>query len=271
MSATAEEVEGTCAWRSSTRWPPTRRPQRVRPCVDIDSWVDAIVAGRPYARLVDAARARRRAGPDAGRRPRSRQALADHPRIGERHAGQRRQRRDVAGRAGRRRPARRRGAASAGRGQRGVRGALRPDLPGPRRRPQRRGDPGAARAAADQRPRHRARGHRRAAARDRRCSAWKDSSHEHALHPRPRRRARRARRRPRRRAHRPRGGGARGARDRRRRPGPLRPRPRPRRLRPRTSTPAPWFAAAGRDTFFPGGLARLRRRRRASTTTWRCC
>jgi 2-oxo-4-hydroxy-4-carboxy-5-ureidoimidazoline decarboxylase len=58
----------------------------VRPCVDIDSWVEALVDGRPYAGL-DAlvgladARARRWSGVEVEK------ALADHPRIGERHQG----------------------------------------------------------------------------------------------------------------------------------------------------------------------------------------
>ena len=58
----------------------------VRPCVDIDSWVEALVAGRPYAgldALVDLADARARgwSGVEVEK------ALADHPRIGERHRG----------------------------------------------------------------------------------------------------------------------------------------------------------------------------------------
>jgi 2-oxo-4-hydroxy-4-carboxy-5-ureidoimidazoline decarboxylase len=58
----------------------------VRPCVDIDSWVEAVVAGRPYdgvAALLAVADAQARtwtAEEVDG-------ALADHPRIGERHAG----------------------------------------------------------------------------------------------------------------------------------------------------------------------------------------
>ena len=58
----------------------------VRPCVDIDSWVAAVVAGRPYDDL-DAllARADQQARGWSGAEVE--QALADHPRIGERHAG----------------------------------------------------------------------------------------------------------------------------------------------------------------------------------------
>jgi 2-oxo-4-hydroxy-4-carboxy-5-ureidoimidazoline decarboxylase len=58
----------------------------VRPCADIASWVTAVVEGRPYADLAalldtaDAA-ARRWTGAEVE------QALADHPRIGERHRG----------------------------------------------------------------------------------------------------------------------------------------------------------------------------------------
>jgi 2-oxo-4-hydroxy-4-carboxy-5-ureidoimidazoline decarboxylase len=58
----------------------------VRPCVDIDSWVEAVVAGRPYADLdslliLADAHARTWSGAEVEA------ALADHPRIGERHAG----------------------------------------------------------------------------------------------------------------------------------------------------------------------------------------
>lgn len=58
----------------------------VRPCVDIDSWVDAVVAGRPYADVdalvaVGVDHAARWTGTEVE------EALADHPRIGERHQG----------------------------------------------------------------------------------------------------------------------------------------------------------------------------------------
>jgi 2-oxo-4-hydroxy-4-carboxy-5-ureidoimidazoline decarboxylase len=58
----------------------------VRPCVDIDSWARAIVRGRPYAgldellSLADEQARTWTSGEVEG-------ALADHPRIGERHAG----------------------------------------------------------------------------------------------------------------------------------------------------------------------------------------
>jgi len=58
----------------------------VRPCVDIDSWVDGVVASRPYAgtaELLDRADALARAWTPSE----VEKALADHPRIGERHAG----------------------------------------------------------------------------------------------------------------------------------------------------------------------------------------
>jgi len=58
----------------------------VRPCVDIDSWVGAIVAGRPYDdldSLLDLADRQARSWGAAEVEA----ALADHPRIGERHAG----------------------------------------------------------------------------------------------------------------------------------------------------------------------------------------
>ncbi len=58
----------------------------VRPCVDIDSWVEAVVGGRPYDEVGDLL-----ALADAQARTWSpaevEAALADHPRIGERHAG----------------------------------------------------------------------------------------------------------------------------------------------------------------------------------------
>jgi 2-oxo-4-hydroxy-4-carboxy-5-ureidoimidazoline decarboxylase len=58
----------------------------VRPCVDIDSWVGGIVDGRPYAglaELLDRADSLARAWTSIE----VEKALADHPRIGERHAG----------------------------------------------------------------------------------------------------------------------------------------------------------------------------------------
>ena len=58
----------------------------VRPCVDIDAWVDAVVGGRPYDEVADLL-----AVADAQARTWSpaevEGALADHPRIGERHQG----------------------------------------------------------------------------------------------------------------------------------------------------------------------------------------
>ena len=58
----------------------------VRPCVDIDAWVTGLVEGRPYAALADLL-----GNADALARTWTpaevEQALADHPRIGERHAG----------------------------------------------------------------------------------------------------------------------------------------------------------------------------------------
>jgi 2-oxo-4-hydroxy-4-carboxy-5-ureidoimidazoline decarboxylase len=58
----------------------------VRPCVGIESWVEAVVAGRPYGDLgalliLADAHARTWSGAEVEA------ALADHPRIGERHAG----------------------------------------------------------------------------------------------------------------------------------------------------------------------------------------
>ena len=66
--------------------PPAEADAALRPCVDIDSWVRGLVDARPYAdradllaRADDLARAWTPAEVE--------QALADHPRIGERHAG----------------------------------------------------------------------------------------------------------------------------------------------------------------------------------------
>lgn len=58
----------------------------VRPCADIPSWVDALVAGRPYPDVdVLVAHAERLAAGWTDEEVEL--ALADHPRIGERHAG----------------------------------------------------------------------------------------------------------------------------------------------------------------------------------------
>ena len=58
----------------------------VRPCVDIDSWAEAVVGGRPYDAVADLLavadlQARTWSPAEVDK------ALADHPRIGERHAG----------------------------------------------------------------------------------------------------------------------------------------------------------------------------------------
>jgi 2-oxo-4-hydroxy-4-carboxy-5-ureidoimidazoline decarboxylase len=58
----------------------------VRPCVDIDSWVDAVVTGRPYAGL-DALLAAADRQATEWTRAEVESALADHPRIGERPEG----------------------------------------------------------------------------------------------------------------------------------------------------------------------------------------
>ncbi len=58
----------------------------IRPCVDIDRWVDAVIDARPYSNVEDVLRVARDAA-----RPWSEAeidgALAHHPRIGERAAG----------------------------------------------------------------------------------------------------------------------------------------------------------------------------------------
>ncbi|WP_127783720.1 2-oxo-4-hydroxy-4-carboxy-5-ureidoimidazoline decarboxylase [Rhodococcus sp. X156] len=58
----------------------------VRPCAAIDSWVQALVAGRPYASVAElSACATARAATWTGAEVQA--ALADHPRIGERPSG----------------------------------------------------------------------------------------------------------------------------------------------------------------------------------------
>lgn len=65
---------------------PEQAAQVLRPCVAIASWVDALVAGRPYG---DAAALYAAAARQAGTWTDAEVAgaLADHPRIGERHRG----------------------------------------------------------------------------------------------------------------------------------------------------------------------------------------
>jgi 2-oxo-4-hydroxy-4-carboxy-5-ureidoimidazoline decarboxylase len=60
--------------------------EAVRACADVDSWVDGVVGGRPYNELADLLA--RADGLARGWTPTEvEKALADHPRIGERHAG----------------------------------------------------------------------------------------------------------------------------------------------------------------------------------------
>lgn len=59
----------------------------LRPCIDIDRWVDAVLAGRPFATLDDlATAAEAAANPFLSSEVEA--ALAHHPRIGERAQGQ---------------------------------------------------------------------------------------------------------------------------------------------------------------------------------------
>ncbi|ABL80660.1 MULTISPECIES: 2-oxo-4-hydroxy-4-carboxy-5-ureidoimidazoline decarboxylase [unclassified Nocardioides] len=63
--------------------PPHEAADTVRPCADVDSWIEALVAGRPYdgvAGLIALADAQARTWTGAE----VEHALADHPRIGER-------------------------------------------------------------------------------------------------------------------------------------------------------------------------------------------
>lgn len=59
----------------------------VRPCVDIDRWIDAVIGGRPYSNVEEAVEvARASASPWTVAEIDG--ALAHHPRIGERASGQ---------------------------------------------------------------------------------------------------------------------------------------------------------------------------------------
>lgn len=66
--------------------PQAEAGQYVRPCVDIDIWVDAIVAGRPYD-SIEAAVTTANTAAAAWTAADLEQALAQHPRIGEHAAG----------------------------------------------------------------------------------------------------------------------------------------------------------------------------------------
>jgi 2-oxo-4-hydroxy-4-carboxy-5-ureidoimidazoline decarboxylase len=64
----------------------TAARELVRSCADIPSWVEAVVAARPYAETEELFRRAEHLALDwTGAEVE--QALADHPRIGERHAG----------------------------------------------------------------------------------------------------------------------------------------------------------------------------------------
>jgi 2-oxo-4-hydroxy-4-carboxy-5-ureidoimidazoline decarboxylase len=65
---------------------PAEAKAAVRPCVDIDSWVEAVVDGRPYADL-DALLATAVRASVGWTDDEVEGALADHPRIGERPTG----------------------------------------------------------------------------------------------------------------------------------------------------------------------------------------
>lgn len=58
----------------------------IRPCVDIDRWIDAVVDARPYSNVEDVLRVAREAA-DPWSESEIDGALAHHPRIGERAAG----------------------------------------------------------------------------------------------------------------------------------------------------------------------------------------
>lgn len=63
-----------------------RASEAIRPCVDIDRWVDVVVDSRPYGSVEELlATAHRAAAPFEGHEVDS--ALSHHPRIGEKAAG----------------------------------------------------------------------------------------------------------------------------------------------------------------------------------------
>ncbi|WP_134773166.1 2-oxo-4-hydroxy-4-carboxy-5-ureidoimidazoline decarboxylase [Ornithinimicrobium flavum] len=67
---------------------PDQAAALVRPCLDVPRWVDAVVAGRPYATVEEAVRRARQVLEDDPLTPSEVDAaLAHHPRIGERARG----------------------------------------------------------------------------------------------------------------------------------------------------------------------------------------
>ncbi len=58
----------------------------LRPCVDIDRWIDAVIDGRPYSDIEEALAAARQAA-DPFTEAEIDGALAQHPRIGDRPSG----------------------------------------------------------------------------------------------------------------------------------------------------------------------------------------
>jgi 2-oxo-4-hydroxy-4-carboxy-5-ureidoimidazoline decarboxylase len=65
---------------------PAAAAAAVRPCLDVDRWVDAVVNGRPYAD-VETAVAVARSAADPFTEDELTTALSHHPRIGERASG----------------------------------------------------------------------------------------------------------------------------------------------------------------------------------------
>lgn len=61
--------------------------ETIRPCVDLDRWVDAVVAGRPYSSVAEVVQSALSAAPDWSVSEID-QALSAHPRIGDRAKGQ---------------------------------------------------------------------------------------------------------------------------------------------------------------------------------------
>lgn len=67
--------------------PPDEADALVRPCVDVDSWVDAVISGRPYSNVEEALSVAYERAADWTTGDIDR-ALRHHPRIGDRADGQ---------------------------------------------------------------------------------------------------------------------------------------------------------------------------------------
>ncbi|WP_309132146.1 2-oxo-4-hydroxy-4-carboxy-5-ureidoimidazoline decarboxylase [Brevibacterium sp.] len=68
------------------RLPADEAHEVLRPCLDVERWIDGVVAGRPYADVESIVESARRSA-DPLRDEEIAQALSHHPRIGERAQG----------------------------------------------------------------------------------------------------------------------------------------------------------------------------------------